>query len=435
MKNLIVVLTLNFIVLGFCKEITFEEGLQLLYKNNAQLKVLESKLIQAKYKKFETFSSWLPKATIQAQYTKLSQPQMDISKLPPQQRMFFENMMSPTLISDKLYSLNFNISQLVFSSGKIYSAYRISCLNYEIAKYEYEKTKQDLEIQYKEMFLKTLLAKKVLEVQKKAVEIAEENYKVSSEMYKEGRVSYLDYSSAKLNYSNAKISLLKMKNSYELAKEGLKNLLCLDTIVEPVGELESFYKEYSYELKKLEENIKDMYEIKIVDTQRKILVNNLHIVRTESLPIISLIGNYSWTVDDYERNFDEWDDRYNWVVVLNWPIFSSGATFSKYKQARENVKQVEIAKKQLFDGLKLQLSSLYLTYQQLQETLKLSKENLDVAEENYKVAKNYYLEGRISYIELLQAELSLSSSKVNYYQSLAEYIIICEKLKKFGGVL
>lgn len=410
------------------KEITFEEGLQLLYQNNTQLKTLQSKLIQAKYKKFETFSSWLPKLQLQAQFTQFSEPQI---KLPPQASGLFGSAFPPTLISDKLYSTGFTVSQLLFSSGKVFSAYKISSLNYESAKYEYEKTKQDLEIQYKETFLKTLLAKKVLEVAQKAVEISSENYKVSTEMYKEGRVSYLDFSSAKINYYNSQTNLLKMKNNYDIAKEGLKNLLCVDFEVEPVGELEGLYKEYEFNLEELKNNIQNMYEVKILNLQRKILVNNLHLTRAEVLPVVSLAGNYSWTIDDYKKPTDQWDDRYNWVVVLNWPIFSSGATFSRYKQNKESLKQIELTRQSLVDGLELQLKSLYSTYLQLKESLNISKQTLELAEENYNVAKSYYLEGRSSYLELLQAELNLSNARIAYYQTLADYIIVAEKLKKF----
>ncbi len=413
------------------QDLTFEAGLQLLYKNNLQLKTLESKLLQAKYKKLETFSNWLPKIQLQTQYTKLSQPQMDISKLPAQQRILFEQTFPATLISDQLYSTGFSVSQLIFSSGKILSAYKISCLNYELIKNEYEKTKQELEIQYKETFLKTLLAKKILEVTQKAVEISSQNYKVSLELYKEARVSYLDLSSSKINYYNSEINLLKIKNGYEISKKTLKNLLCIDYEVEPVGELENFLEEPKYELTQLKNNIQKVYEVKSVELQRKILMNNLNITKTEILPTVVLAGNYSWTVDDYTKPLDDWDHRYNWSVVLSWPIFSGGATYSKYKQNKENIYQIDITRESLVSTLQLQLDSLYSTYVQLKESLSLAKQNLIIAEENYNVAKSYYLEGRSSYLELLQAELGLSNSKVNYYQTLTEYIIVCEKLKKF----
>lgn len=430
MKKLFI-LFLFFYTLVFSKEITFQEGLNLLYENNTQLKVLKSKIIQARYKKFETFTSWLPKLQLQAQYTKLSRPQMDLSKMPPMQQALFGGMFPPTLTSDKLYTAGFNISQLVFSSGKVYSAYKIACLNYEIAKYEYEKTKLDLEIQYKETFVKTLLAKKVLEVTEKTVQISSENYKVSSEMYNEGRASFLDYSNARLNFSNAKINYLKMLNSYEIAKQGLKTLLGVDFDVEPTGELEEFYIEKKVEIDKLKENIDNTYELKTLQLQKDILKNNLHISRTESLPIVSVVGNYSWTTDKYDRDFDEWDDRYSWMVVLNWPIFSSGATFAKVKQAKENLNQIETSYKSLRDGLLLQVNSLYSTYIQLLESIQLSKENLEIAEENYNVTKAYYIEGRSSYLELLHSELNLSNSKIGYYQTLADYIVVLEKFRKF----
>ncbi|MEN3014122.1 MAG: TolC family protein [Endomicrobiia bacterium] len=429
MKKIILV----FIIfsLGFTKEITFEEGLSLLYENNPQLKILNSKLSQARYKKFETFTNWLPKLQLQAQYTKLSRPQMDLSKLPPIQQAVFSGMFPSTLVSDKLYSASFNISQLLFSSGKVYSAYKISCLNYEIAKYEYKKTKLELEIQYKEAFIKTLLAKKVLEVTEKTVQISSENYKVSSQMYNEGRVSYLDYSSAKLNHYNAKIAYFKMLNNYQIAKQSLKTLLGVDFEVEPEGKLEEFYIEEDYDFEKLKEKIDSTYDIKIMQLQKSIIRNTLHINRTESLPVVSLVGNYSWSTDNYEKDFDEWDDRHSLVLVLNWPIFSSGATLAKVKQTKESLKQIDFSISSLRDGLLLQLNTLYSTYIQLLESLKLAKENLDIAEENYNVAKIYYIEGRSSYLELLQSELNLSNSKINYYQILSDYIITLEKFKKF----
>jgi len=160
-------------------------------------------------------------------------------------------------------------------------------------------------------------------------------------------------------------------------------------------------------------------------------LNNLHITRTEVLPIISLAGNYSWTIDDYNKPIEQWDDRYSWVVVLSWPIFSGGATTSRCLQNKQALKQVEFAKEGLISGLELQLNSLYSTYLQLKESLNLARQNLILAEENYNVAKSYYLEGRSSYLEFLQAELNFSNTKIHYYQTLCEYIITCEKLKKY----
>lgn len=412
----------------YAKEITFEEGLQLLYQNNVQLKTLESKLVQAKYKKVETFSSWLPKLQLQTQFVQLSEPQI---KLPPQMSMLFGSAFSPVMTSDKYYSMNVSLSQLLFSSGKVFSAYKISCINYDIVKTEYEKTKQEVEIQYKETFLKTLLAKKVLEVTQKAVEISSQNYNVSLELYNEGRVSYLDFSSAKINYYNAEINFLKVKNSYKIAKDGLKTLINVDFEVEPVGTLEEFFVDKNYDIAKLKSNIQKIHEVKSLDLQKKILFNNLHLTRTEVLPVLTLVGNYSWTVDDYTKPLEQWDKRHSWAVVLNWPIFSGGATFSRYKQNIESLRQIDLAKEGLVSSLELQLNTLYSTYLQLKESLNIAKQSLELAEENYNVAKSYYLEGRSSYLELLQAELNFSNTKINYYQTLADYIIVCEKLRKF----
>lgn len=378
----------------------------------------------------ESISNWFPKLSTQFSYSKLSEPQV---KLSPQMSIL-GSMFPPTLTSDKLYTGNITISELIFSSGKVFSAYKISELNYKIAQQEYEKVKTDVAIQYKEVFYKTLLAKKVVEVTQKAVEISSENYKISQQLYEEGRVSYLDFSSSKINFLNTQANLLKVKNNYSLAKEQLKTILCVDFEVEPVGQLEEFLSEDNFNFTELQKNILFLPEVKTLEFQKQLLKYNLHIVRSEVLPTLAIQGSYNWTTDDYNRPLDNWDDRNTWSVVLSWPLFNGGATFARYKQAKENVEQVEIGLKSTIDGMRLQLNSLYSTYIQLKDSLEISKQSLDLAQENYTVAKSYYLDGRSSYVELLQAELNFSSTKINYYQTLTDFLVVVEKLNRFAKI-
>ena len=433
----IIILFLFIPTLVFSKELTFEEAKDVLLKNNIEIKQAESKVLQAKYKQLEMVSPWIPKVSGSFRYTKLSQPQLDLSKLPPQQRQLFGSSFPPTLTSDKLYVTNLSISEVVPLDKFVYS-YSIASAQYESSKKEYEKIKRDVMIKFKESFLKTLLAKKSLEVIEKAVQISSENYKVSESLYHEGRVSYLDFSSAKINYLNSKLNLFKMQNNYKLAKENLKTILCVDYDVDVLGELEDFLNdetgnllEKKFGFEELKKNIDLLPEMRMLELQKRILKNNLNMVRSEIFPSIVISGSYDWTVDDYNRPIEEWDDRYSWSVILNWPLFNGGSTFAKYKQAKENIKQIELSKQQAKEGFTLELTSLYSTYLQLKDSLSVAQDMVEQAKENYEVAKSYYLEGRSSYLELLQAELNFSNTKINYYQTLCDYIITCEKLKKY----
>jgi len=436
MKRIILFLFIPTLI--FSKELTFEEAKEILLRNNIEIKQAESKVLQAKYKQLEMVSPWIPKVSGSFRYTKLSQPQLDLSKLPPMQRQLFGSSFPPTLTSDKLYVANLSISEVVPLDKFVYS-YSIASAQYEISKKEYEKVKQDVMIKFKENFLKTLLAKKSLEVIEKAVQISSENYKVAESLYHEGRVSYLDFSSAKINYFNSKLNLFKMQNNYKLAKENLKTILCVDYDVDVIGELEDFLNdetgnllEKKFDFEELKKNIDLLPEMRMLDLQKRILKNNLNMVRSEVFPSIVISGSYDWTVDDYNRPIEEWDDRYSWSVILNWPLFNGGSTFAKYKQAKENIKQIELSKQQAKEGFTLELTSLYSTYLQLKDSLSVAQDMVEQAKENYEVAKSYYLEGRSSYLELLQAELNFSNTRINYYQTLCDYIITCEKLKKYS---
>jgi len=423
--------------LTFCREVSFKEAEEILLKNNIEIKQAESKVIQAKYKQLEAVSPWMPKFSTSFRNTLLSRPQLDLSRLPPQQRLLFGASFPPTLTSDKLYTLNFTISELL-PLDKFFYSYRMASASYEIAKNDYERVKRDVYVKFKESFVRALVARKSLEVIEMAVQISSENYKVSEKLYAEGRVSYLDFSSAKINYLNSQINLMKAQNGYKLAKEQLKTILSVDFEVEPEGELEDFLRDVEenllkrdFDFDRLRKNIATLPEIKVLELQEKILKNNLHMTKSEILPSIAIYGSYDWTIEDYKKPLEEWDDRYSWSITLSWPLFSGGSTFSKCKQVRESLRQIVLLKRQVEDGLLLELNSLFSTYLQLKNSLSVLKETVSVSKDNYEVAKNYYLEGRSSYLEFLQAELNYSNTKINYYQTLSEYIITCEKLKKY----
>jgi outer membrane protein TolC len=408
------------------KRLTLEDCITIALKNNTQIKQLESKLQSAKYKKLETISSWLPKAQLQARFSQLSEPQIKVS---PTMSSFLGSAFPPTLTSDKLYTLNFSVNQLLFSSGKVYNAYQQASLNYEITEQEYKKAKNDLIIQVKESFYRTILAKEVLSVGETAVKISSENFTISSYLYNEGRASYLDLSSAKINFLNAKTNLLKMNNAYKLSMESLKNVLNIDYEFEVVGELS--YEEFDVDYEKLKKGIYSMPELKSLVLQRKSLEKVLNITKTEVAPVISLSGSYDWTIDDYTKSFDLWDDRYSWNLIFSWPIFNGGGTFARYKQVKESINQVRLLEENVTNLLLLELNSLYFNYQQLKETLVLNKESLSLAEENLTIARTYYTEGRVSYLELLQSELNYTQAKIAYLQTLADYLINLSKIKKF----
>ncbi len=409
------------------KKLTLEECLNIVITKNQQILQARSKLDQANYKKIESLTSYMPKLQGQARYTKLSQAQF---QLPPSAQMLFGSSLSPALTSDQTYTLNLTVSQLLFSSFKIYEFSRQAWLNYEIAKQEYEKTKTDLITKTKENFYKTLLAKNVLDVSLESVKISSESLAVSSYLYNEGRISYFDLSNAKITFLNSKTNLLKMENMYRLSKEGLLNLLDMKEEIDLVGDLSE--EEKDLDLQNLKSNIMNLPDMKIILAQIKIVNSITRNTLKEVMPTVVLSGSYDWTIDDYTKSFDQWDDRYSWSIVLSWPLFNGGATVSRFMQMKESLKQLKLTKESLVNILELELKSLYLNYLQQKATLKLNLESIELAKENLEVANTYYSKGRISYLELLQSQLNYSQSKIAYYQTLSDYLVNLAKIEKFN---
>ena len=424
---LMVTLLLGTKIFAESKKLTLDDCLNIVLSKNQQILQAKSKLAQASYKKHESLSAYLPKLQGQARYTKLSQAQF---QLPPSATALFGSSLSPSMTSDKIYTLNFTVTQLLFASFKMYEFSRQTWINYEIAKQEYEKTKTDLTIKTKESFYRTLLTKNILDVTRESLEISSESLQVSTFLYNEGRVSYFDLSNAKITFLNAKTSLLKTENGYKLAKESLQNLLNINEDIELLGKMEEIEKDLDYE--KLRSNITKLPDMQIILFQSKIMKSMARNTLKEVLPTVALTGSYDWTIDEYTKSFDQWDDRYSWTVALVWPIFNGGGTLSRFAQMKENINQIELTKESLENVFGLELKSLYLNYVQQKEMLKLNKESVELAKENLEVAKAYYSQGRISHLELLQSELNYSQSKISYHQTLSDYLINLSKLEKFN---
>jgi outer membrane protein TolC len=87
----------------------------------------------------------------------------------------------------------------------------------------------------------------------------------------------------------------------------------------------------------------------------------------------------------------------------------------------------------LKDGITLEVTQNYLTFNQAKQRIRLSELGVEQARENYRVTAEKFRAGLTTNSELLDAEVALLQSKLQLTQALVDYELAEARLEKAIG--
>jgi len=100
-----------------------------------------------------------------------------------------------------------------------------------------------------------------------------------------------------------------------------------------------------------------------------------------------------------------------------------------------NLAQVEASKKQLLQGMALEVRQAYLKSEEAKERIEVSKAAVTQAEEGLRIAEIRYENGVAPSVEILDAQTALTQARTNYVQAMVDYKSAIIELKKAMGTL
>lgn len=152
----------------------------------------------------------------------------------------------------------------------------------------------------------------------------------------------------------------------------------------------------------------------------KISKNDVSLAKSGFFPTIGIGTGYYWN-GTYMKQRDVENNYYNLSTSLNQLIWNFGKTNSQIKMQ----KFYKIASMYNFDNMVLEtifdVKINYYAVLAAKATMDINKANVDINERNYQRTKAYFDEGIRSKIDLVNAEVYLSDSKINYVQSVKNY--------------
>ena len=163
-------------------------------------------------------------------------------------------------------------------------------------------------------------------------------------------------------------------------------------------------------------------------------IYGLRAARAGWFPTLSLnCSNYYSERTAFGSSRDKYDGYWISYLSVDLPVFDGFLTKSKVDQSQARIEELKILEKELEETIKLEVENTYFAVQAAREVVESQIKNVARAEEGYEIMKTRYDHGKAAQLDLLDAQLALSTAKLNHAQSLFAHIISKAALKKAIG--
>ncbi|NCC19062.1 MAG: TolC family protein [Bacteroidia bacterium] len=416
-------------------KLDLETALRIAHDNNPTIKIADIEIQRVDYAKKEAIGALLPSLNAVGQYTDNVMKQV----------MFMPESFSALMGGQKYMEVGYKNSyngvlstQIPIVNFTLWQNIKNKQNDIDIIIEKSRASKIEMTKQVKDAYYGVLLSKSSLKVLEQSHKNALETLKNIENSYKQGVVSEYDFIRAQVNVNNLNPILINAKNGVDLAIMQLRMILSLpaEQNIETQETLESFNKNISlFSQIDKETALTQNSDLKILDYNITGLENQLKLINTQHLPMLSASGNYIYQTQSEDFNFKE----YNWVssasigLQLTVPLFSGMQKVNQAKQVKMAIKGLQLQREYAKDGINLQIQAAINQMKAAKEQLNVNKDAIKQAERGYEIAKVRYQVGSGTILELNDSELSLTQSSLNYQQSLYNFLSAQANVEKIMG--
>lgn len=333
-----------------------------------------------------------------------------------------------------VYGVNFQ--QPLFAGGAIWSGYRITKHGYHIALNQHQVMRQNILLAVSSAYYGVLFLRSVVRVVEEALETAQENLDQVQMIRAVGQASDFDVLRAEVAVANYRPLLVSARNNARLAISKLRQIIGVDgnqelVFTEGLTYIHNIFSDQTVE-SLVNIALKNRPEMDMLKERKQLAQRQLVLARSALLPSIMFGTSYEYQglKDEFDFKQDDFFKSFNSTLSLNMPLFHGWQTRARIQGSKINIREVEIQKKSLVDGLRLEVESAFFTIQEKEENVLTQIKIIDQAREALRLAQLQYAEGGGTQLDVMNAETALNQSRMNYQQSLFEYNVAIAQLKK-----
>ena len=333
------------------------------------------------------------------------------------------------------YSVGAEVSQLLYSSGKVKAALRAAGTSKRYAEQVRAETDSGLVRDVRRAFYGILLARAAVEVNRESVAQLQQNAAQVKERLAHETASEFDHLTAQVRLANEEPALIAARNNLDLAMEDLRRRLGLDDApFEIDGELA--YAPVTVDLDALLAVALDSRPA-IVGMQNLVKLRGeaVRSARADGLPEVRASARYDGANAYQFVSFeDEWEWHWQASLSLEWALWDGGLTRGVVREKRLDKEKTEADLEEMRRLVRLEVRSAWLEMRRAGDAVQAARGNVALAERALGIAKVRYEQGLATYLEFTDSNLALSRARLTWHTALHAHSVALADLQYACGV-
>lgn len=328
------------------------------------------------------------------------------------------------------------VEQPLFTGFALTSKLNAAEFGKEVAEEREKETRLDLAHEIRHAFLQTLLARKLLEAARDNVESLKLHRRNAVAYYDEGLTPRNDVLKAEVALAEAEQRERRAAEQLTVGRARLNRLLDLELqaeiqLVEPnivPRPLPSFSELYAVAER-------SRPELQALEAAARRTDEESRAARSDYLPHLSAFGQYYREGNDLLADENKFTNDHNAIagIRMEWNLFRGGrteATVGEYEHRRHSLlHELRDARLQTRFQVKRACEAILSS----EANIHTSKLALEQAVESERITTLQYAEQLVIFLEVLDAQLSVLDSRVNYYRALYGYAMARADLERSLG--
>ena len=431
-------------VVGDTIRLNLDKALEIALSENPTIKVADQEIEKKKYARKGSYAALFPQVNFTMDYSRTLKKQvmymdMDLDdmgdNLPPGMDV---SAMDKGFEVGRNNNWNTGFSAAMpLVNVSLWKSLSISGDEVDLAVEKARSSRIAMRNEVKKSFYGALLAQDSYEVFKRSYDNAVENYQDIKQKFDQGLVAEYDLIRADVMVKNTEPNMLQAENSCSLSLWRLKALMGmeLDLPISCVGKLTDYKNELFADYVSTDTLLARNTELKQLALQKEQLHKTLQMRKFDYLPTLSLTGLYQW--NSMNNDFKFHDYRWNPYSVIGLsvkiPIMSGGDKFYKVRQARITLDQLSLQRDDTKRNLQLVVKQHMDNMKTCVKQFDAAQKGVEQAEKGYLIAQKRYDTGAGTLLELNDAELALTQARLNFNQSIYDYMVSKSELEKVLG--
>jgi outer membrane protein len=337
------------------------------------------------------------------------------------------------------YSTAIDISQPIFTFGKIGTAIKVANQFNLSAKSSYSRNIQQLQLLALDAFYRVVLADIALDIAKRSLKRKNELYEFLDRNFQLGSGSKAQILATKADLKGQVPAVFKAQEDLLNARMGCNMLMGrpltdsvqLDTAAGVHGLLSITVPQ---EKEALRTALDERADLRTIDYLAEANRGGAKIYRSMYLPSIGATGSFG-TVGTEPKDMAEWKNK-TWTigVGLQWTLFDGFANSALSQQYRSDARKLEIARDAILKMVAIEISTARIECTVADSNLTATEEMLAAARESYNLTNDNFKQGSGQFADLQlaeerlrQAEMGIVNARYRLVRSRAALLVAMGK--------